>query len=123
MPDLFSSHTLTFNVPDNDGYYEDNGTFVSGSTTPQDIVGSLQPFDKKKERIVLPEGVRAIDTKIFYTQTEIKTSDNLDDQFPYTTTVEGHLYEVFIVEPWIGFGLPDLEHYKCFLRRVDESAL
>lgn len=85
-----------------------------------DISCSVQPFRNGDNQLKLPEGVEANNAIVVLTKTELKTSDELTNQEPDTTTYKGQSYECFNVEDWTGHGLKT-DHYRCVFIRKDKS--
>ena len=79
---------------------------------------SLQPV-RGRSRLLLPDGVRAVDSKLVLTKTELLISDDLTEQEADTVIVKDLPYKVINVEDWTGFGLTT-DHYRCIIIREDK---
>ncbi len=114
-----------------DGYYDDTGKWVDGNTVETPFRGSLQPPASSKEssniQKVLPESSRLEDSRILYTRTELRTSnDRLGETADYVVFLNPYtglndIYEVMKVDPW--FAVKQLTHFKAYLALVDREKI
>ena len=118
MISLLQTSSLNFERDGGSGYYNTAGDWVEGSTTTVETKGSLQPFKQGDNQTILPEGITANDTRIYYTVTQLKTGSQYIKQDADYTVIDGLEYEVFAVEDWSRYGL-SVDHYKCILVRRD----
>lgn len=103
-------------------YYDDNGRPVEGLKTYFDAEGSLQPLKSGKDTVVLPEGVSAMESYVFYTQTELRTADQYTKALGDVTSIGGRYYTVFMVAD-NSHTVLSLGHYKAVLIRQDNTGL
>lgn len=118
---LLKTHTLTITRKTPDTGYIDPSTkrWVAGSSVPIEVVGGLQPIKAGEKLIDLPDGIRTIDTKVFYSKDEIKTELEQINQEADETVIDGIDYKCFFVEAWTGTGLRS-DHYKSIFIRKDK---
>lgn len=101
-----------------EGYYQ-GGRWVDGALEPPfDITCNIQPYRQGEESIFLPEGTRADDVVIIYTQTELKTADQFTSTEGDYFQLDGRDYKVYAVENWSRSNLK-LDHYKVYAIRRD----
>ena len=95
------------------GYYDKSGQYVSATTvTLIDAVGNLQPWTPYNNQLVLPEGTREQDLRIYYTKTELRVVDQYENLPADETTIDGDNWTVFTKQPWTGYSLtPDHNSY------------
>lgn len=113
---LLKTHTLTFSLPSGEGYPGLDGIWVHPAPTTDDIEGSLQAFKKGTETLVLPDGYRTEDAKVFFTDIDIPTQNEFSAEQAATTVIKGREYTAFDKEDNTGFGLA-ADHYKVLLIR------
>lgn len=89
------------------------GRYASGaSTLAQTITACIQPLSGRDLK-VLAEGQRADETRVIYTETELRTRHPSDN--PDRVVIDGEAWEVFRVERWEGFGTT---HYRALVSRL-----
>ena len=103
-------------------YYDDNGRPVEGLKTYFDAEGSLQPLKAGKDTLVLPEGVLATESYVFYTGTKLNTADQYTKSLGDITSIGGRYYTVFSVADYSHTTL-SLGHYKAVLIRQDNTGV
>lgn len=107
-----------------DGYYNNDGDWISSSTTIEvPCKGNIQPYIKGSVKngtqIGLPEGIRLTDTRILYTVAELRTSDDADWTEADIVMISGHEYEVFMCMDWSN-QLAHTSHYEFIIIRRDK---
>ena len=102
-----SSITFTRHGSDTDKSFVDvDGSIVTPTTTSLiETVGSLQPFSRKQNRVALEEGMREEDFFVYYTKSELRTTDQFANELPDTCTIDGDEYKIVRKGKWTGFGL------------------
>lgn len=119
-PRLMRVQSLTILRKGEDGYYNDDGDWVEGKELdPFDIPCNIQPFKQGKSTVDLPEGVRAKDIRVVYTEVELFQADEITNQEGDCTFIGGIEFECWNVEPWMGYGLRT-DNYKVFFVRKDK---
>lgn len=115
MSRLMKTHSLVFIRPAQ-GYFS-KGKWVAGGVDVEiPAIGSLQPFKKGWDSIVLPEGTRTEDAKTFLSLVKLQPAN--DHTKPVTrsdyTIIDGKRFEIWSFEDWTGFGLRT-DHYEYTL--------
>ena len=122
---LLNRHTLTVKRKiSEDGYYNDDGRWVtSSSTVDVTIKGNLQPYIKGSvlngTQLGLPDGIRLTDTRILFTVARLRTSDDVEWTESDIVVVDGHNYEVFMRMDWEN-QLPHTSHNEYIIIRQDK---
>ena len=118
---LLKTTVLTFTRFE-EGNYDVGGTeeWVDGTPTPVIAEGSLQPFREGTSKVVLPEGTKTQDARLFYTKTLLRTEDEFNNTVADTTVINGATYEVFNSGDWNQFGL-SVDHFRAILIRRDKD--
>lgn len=94
-----------------------DGRAVLGTATTSTIRASMQPpSDRQLQR--LPEGLRQMVTLMAYTETALRTTDQVTELPGDRITYRGETYEVGDVKQWPSAG--PLPHYESALLRVAE---
>lgn len=115
---LMKAQTYPLVRIDTQGYVDSNGDWVEGTddTVPQETVqGNLQPIVGRDMKL-LPEGFKATDVRVFYTQTKLKTVDDVGKTWADYILVDGRRYQAQTVEPWYGIYN---SHYKIIMVREE----
>jgi hypothetical protein len=95
---------------------------VEGATTTFEATGSLQPFRRGTLTTTLPEGRKAEDALVFYSNVPLKSADPYESTPPDKTTINGREFEVFDVGDWSTTTIiTNLSHYKTILLGVEEG--
>lgn len=104
-----SSYTVTRRVS---GDYV-NGVYTDGASSTFSITASIQPVAGDDLK-TLPEGQHAEDTRILFTETELRVRKTGNE--PDQISVDGLNWEVINVEKWSApsFGT----HYKCLIAKT-----
>ena len=98
----------------------ESGRFTAAATTATVVAeGSLQPFAGISQK-VLPEGMTAVDARLFFTQTLLQASSQFTKIQADEVTIDGLVYEVETVMDWNQYGLT-IDNYQCILVRKDED--
>ncbi len=102
-----SQITFTRHGSDTDKSFVDvDGSIVTPTTTSLiETEGSLQPFSRKQSRIALDEGMREEDFFVYYSKSELRTTNQFDNNLPDTCVIDGQDYKVTRKGNWTGFGL------------------
>lgn len=87
------------------------GRYTAGSTSSFDIAASVQPVSGR-DLLALPEGLRADETRIVYTTTELRALTSASDTD--AITIDGETWDVVRVERWQAFGGT---HYRALAAR------
>lgn len=87
------------------------GIYTAGATSTFSIVASVQPVDGKTLD-ALPEGERMKETRLVFTETELKARTPAHE--PDWIAIGGERYEVFRVKKWEAFGE---SHYEALISR------
>lgn len=121
---LLRRHTLTVVRKISEGYYNDDGLWVSGdSETKTQIKGNLQPYNSSLTQKVMPKGIMAADVRILYTTAQLQTSDERSWKEADILLVGGVEYECFSVMDW-SMQLKRTSHYEyLFIRRDKINAV
>lgn len=116
---------------DSAGYYDDSGSWIDGGTVDDPIRGSLQPPSSSKDsaniQLVLPESSRLEDSRLIYTRSELRTSNDRTGEtadqiiFYNPHTNSNDIYEVMKVDTW--YAIKQLSHFKGYLALVDREKL
>lgn len=85
------------------------GVYAAGAATTADIVAAVQPV-RGAELHALPEGRHADNSRVVYSETELRASP-----VPDRVTIEGDAYEVFKSERWDAFGET---YYRALVSRL-----
>ena len=117
---LLQTSTLTITRDDGGGFYDAAGRWVEDATpTNFGIQCSIQPFKPGTGQKILPEGITASSAVKVYTQTALKTSEQIGNkELADTTVIDGLTYEAFFDENWSRFGL-SIDHHKVTFIRKD----
>ena len=102
-----------------EGTSNPDGTYTPGGETTVDILCNIQPFRMGDVQKTLPEGLRAEDAVIVYTETLLRTVDQFDGTKADQIELDGRRYEALNVENWARNGLR-LDHYKAVFVRQDK---
>jgi len=95
-----------------------DGRYVLGASTDTTIRAGIQPVSGRKlER--LPEGLRQTVTHLAFTETELRTADQITGLPADQVVYGGETFEVERVDPWPSAG--PLPHYEAYLRRAAET--
>jgi hypothetical protein len=96
------------------------GTWQEGTEDdPVVATGNLQPYRQGKERVDLPEGIKARHAKVFYTTTLLLGYDDISNQEADKTTIDGVTFVVYDAEDWDTPAYRS-KHYKVYLVREDK---
>ena len=102
LNNFFCDRTLTFTQKTTPAKIGRNGRI--NNSTQEEVIpakGSLNPFDKYNNKVVLPEGIREQDVHIFYSQeSRIRQADQTNKLPAATTIIDGDVYEVFNKRSW-----------------------
>lgn len=121
MKPLIQDVTLTFTRRTAETV-DEFGDVVEGTASTFTAIGSLQPFRRGDVTSVLPEGKKAEDAVVFYSNVELRSADPYDQTPPDTTVINGRTFEVFDVGNWSTTTiLTNLRHYKTVLLGVEEG--
>ncbi|QYA57329.1 hypothetical protein ZYZZX_114 [Hafnia phage vB_HpaM_Zyzzx] len=121
---LLRRHTLTVRRRLDEGYYNDEGRWVSSDDYAEETIkGNLQPYVKgnikNDMQLVLPNGVRTTDTMILYTTAELVICNDRNWTEADLVMVKGTEYEVYSVMDWTE-QLAHTSHYEYLLIRRDK---
>ena len=106
---LLQTHSIDFTRHGSDTdktYVDEFGEIVAPTTT--EIIstqGSLQPFSRKQNRVALEEGFREEDFWVYYTTSELRTTEQFENLTPDTCTIDGKEYKATRKGDWTGFKL------------------
>lgn len=117
---LLNTHSLVFTMYASGGYPGTDGNWVYPTPTTQTVKGSLQSFKKGTETLILPDGYRTQDVKVFLTKTNIPTLEESSSKKAATTIIDGRTYVVHDREDNTGFSLA-ADHYKLYLVREPQD--
>ena len=114
-----SSITFTRHGSDTDKSFVDlDGSIVTPTTTSLiDTLGSLQPFSRKQNRVALEEGMREEDFFVYYTKSELRTTQQFSNNLPDTCVIDGLDYKVVRKGKWTGFGL-SVDNNEYYLQLI-----
>lgn len=112
---LMSTHSLIFSIP-GVSYRGSDSLWVEGTPSALKTIGSLQAFSRGKETLVLPEGLRSQDARVYYSKDTIPLLDEYTESKASSVTIDGKKFYAFDVEHNVGFGLV-ADHYKYYLLR------
>lgn len=104
LNNLYKSHCLTFTQKTTAPTIGRDGRVVDSNDSETIIAeGHLIPFREYNNKLVLPQGVREQDVKIFYSKVKtIRQADEKSKLPAALTTIDGDVYEVFNKRPWDG---------------------
>lgn len=85
-----------------------------GPTSTISVVGALQPATGR-DLLRLPEGRRSIETRVFFTSTELFTGDQANPNEADQLAAEGRTWEVQHVESWRQVPT-DPSYYRCIVQ-------
>ena len=118
---LFQTHKITFTRhgdASDKTYIDEYGNSISPTETSLiETCGSLQPFSKKQNRLGLEEGFREEDFLVYYSQSDLRTTEQFSNDIPDTCTIGGKDYKITRKGKWDGFGLCN-DHYEYFLQLI-----
>ena len=87
-------------------FVDRSGNIVTPTTTTIiSTEGSLQPFSRKQNRVALDEGMREEDFFVYYTTSELRTTNQFSNEIPDTCTIDGDEYKIVRKGAWNDFGL------------------
>lgn len=86
-----------------------DGLYTAGAASTATIDASVQPV-RGAELQSLPEGRHADDSRVVYTESELRVSP-----VPDRVTIGGEAFEVFKVEPWTAHGVT---YYRALVSRL-----
>ena len=116
---LLRTSTLTITRFDAQPELLESGKYSGVTTSTFDIQCSLQPFKGIAQK-VLPDGYKADDARLVYTQTKLNTTSQFTKVQADETQIDGLTYECFLVEDWNQFNL-STDHYRCIFVRKDQA--
>lgn len=124
MSRLINKTPLTFKRSSIGGVVnEETGEFEEGfEDTFIHTRGSLQPYRKGKTRLVLPDGILSKDAYIYFTQSELKSTDHIESSDGDKCTIKGSEYIVADLEDWSFHDDLRTCHYQYLLVRRDFDA-
>jgi hypothetical protein len=93
-----------------------DGRWTRGASTSTTILASVQP-PKGRQLQRLPEGIRAKVTLVAYSESEIRTGDQVGGVDPDELVYLGETFLVEAVERWSGV----LPHYEAYLTRKNQA--
>lgn len=106
---LLETHQITFTRHGSNtdkSYVDIDGNIVSPTTTSLiETQGSLQPFSKKQNRVALDEGMREEDFYVYYSKSDLRTTNQFTNELPDTCSIDGQEYKVTRKGNWTGYGL------------------
>lgn len=118
---LYRSRIDILRTTESTGYFDENENWVDGvGQTSIPIKCSIQPYNKGRHRIELPEGVRADSAIIIYTGVQIFNQDDLTSRSADELIYKGNKFECFDVEDWTEHGLKS-DHIKALFIRKDKT--
>jgi len=118
MLSIFKSSSIVFQRVAGGDYNRAGDWVPDASPTTVATVGNLQPYDKGKTSVVLPEGTTENDSLIYRTKTKLNPASQITKTEADYGIVDGDKYEVFHVQDWTRAGL-STSHYACVLIRSD----
>jgi len=102
-----------------DGDWSESGQWVEyGSPVSVVALGNLQPYRMGTSQLTLPEGFKAQDALIYYTETPINTVDQFTKALADRTTIDNRTYIAQNSENWSRY-VSNNNHYKVLLVRDD----
>lgn len=117
---LMSTSSITFKRNSGVGYYNTSGEWVEGATTDVPTVGNIQPYRAGTSQMTLPEGLKAEDALIYYTETPINTVSQFTKTLADQVDIDSRTYIAHNSENWARYGLR-CDHYKVLLVREDQN--
>lgn len=103
------------------GGYNEAGEWEESSRVRIPMRGSLQPFTmNKSSTLVLPEGIKYNDAKVFYSTETIQTVDQFDMTKADVTFIEGLEYVAMGVADWRYAVSQRMRHCETLLVRRDK---
>lgn len=108
-----SLKTGTYTVTRRAGGAHATGRYTAGASSTFPIVAVVQPYQGGRKMLPLPEGVRAEETKLLHTATELRTRDNNGEAD--SVVILGDTYVVFAVEG--PFTLGASTHFEVYAAR------
>ena len=114
-----SSITFTRHGSDTDKSYVDvDGSIVTPTSTSLiETKGSLQPFSRKQNRVALDEGMREEDFYVYYTKSDLRTTNQFSNDLPDTCTIDGNPYKIVRKGNWSRFGL-SVDNNEYYLQLI-----
>ncbi len=118
---LLQTHSIDFtrHGSDTDKTYVDvDGSIVTPTTTSTiSTEGSLQPFSAKQNRVALDEGMREEDFYVYYSKSDLRTTNQFSNELPDTCTIDGDEYKITRKGNWVGYGLLT-DNYEYYLQLI-----
>lgn len=118
---LLQTHQIDFTRHGSDtdkSYVDKSGNVVSPTTTSTiSTEGSLQPYSIKQNRVALDEGMREEDFYVYYTKSELRTTNQFSNSLPDTCTILTDEYKVTRKGNWTGFDLAT-DNYEYYLQLI-----
>lgn len=115
MTRLIKQRVLTF-TRFGEQQINEYGQYEAGDAVTIQAEGALQPFRRGKETEVLPEGRRASDARVFFTDTLLRPSDEYSGTPADQTIIDGVYFDVFDVADWTTNN-SRLAHYEVILMK------
>jgi len=98
---LLQKDSFTVHRYDVEGYYNDNGEWVDDEFTAFPMIGCVQP-DRGQYREISHNGVILSDYTRIQTRTLLQTADERANNVADRVLINGSLYEVAKVSPFLG---------------------
>ena len=112
---------LTFLRDVGEGSWGEDGAWHESPRKLIKIRGSLQPFTmNKSSTLILPEGLKYNDAKVFYSAEQIQTVDQFEMSKADVTYIEGLEYVALGVADWRHAVSSRMRHCETLLVRRDK---
>lgn len=102
------------------GYFDDYGKWIPAADEKVTVSGNLQPYpNSPTEQDVLPDGLKASDAKLFYTQDTIKTVNQYSKEEADKLIIDNEVYIAMEVLNHSSHKQLTLWHYRIMFVRRD----
>lgn len=91
--------------------YGNDGREIDGPTTTFTIVACVQPTTGRDLRVLVEAGITT-ESKVIYTESELRTRQNGGE--PDVVTIRGERYAVYNAKTW---DTPEETYYRCLVAR------
>lgn len=106
-----------------EGYYDENGRWVEGSTSTLTVKGRVQPYREGRVTKLLPEGISEEAALLVLSRERLYSANTKTKVSADTIEDDGDTYHVWSVKNFARASgdLALLNHYECVLLREDAT--
>lgn len=120
IPSLLQTHSVPLYRHAGEGWYDEENNYVAPTPTTSTLICNIQPYREGDQSFRLDEGFRNTDAIILRSPTLLKASDDIGQELADEIEYLGKRFYCKTVGNFLGYGLPDLEHYEVLFYRKDK---